>query len=72
MTDLKELNQALNNFIRPLTFPLAIKMLKSEKEIPERTKRPFENMGKKIAICQGIENKKILWTDMILGPTATF
>lgn len=63
MTDLKELNQALNTFIRPLTFPLAIKMLKSEDEIPERTKRPFENLGKKIAICQGIGMaRKYGWT----------
>lgn len=63
MTDLKELNQALNTYIRPLTFPLAIKMLKSEEEIPERTKRPFEHMGKKIAICQGIGMaRKYGWT----------
>ena len=63
MADLKELNQALNNFIRPLTFPVAIKMLKSEEEIPERTRRPFQQMGKKIAICQGIGmSRKYGWT----------
>ena len=54
MADLKELNQALNTYIRPLTFPLAIKMLKSKEEIPERTRRPFEQMKKKVAICQGV------------------
>jgi uncharacterized protein (DUF169 family) len=63
VADLKELNQALNNFIRPLTFPVAIKMLKSEEEIPERTRRPFQQMGKKIAICQGIGmSRKYGWT----------
>ncbi|MCK4801692.1 MAG: DUF169 domain-containing protein [Anaerolineales bacterium] len=63
MADLKELDQALNTYIRPLTFPLAIKMLKSEKEIPDRTRRPFEKTGKKIAICQGIGMaRKYGWT----------
>ena len=63
MTDMKELNQALNTYIRPLTFPLAIKMLKSENEIPDRTRRPLEHMGKKIAICQGIGMaRKFGWT----------
>ena len=54
MVDLKEFNQSLDKFIRPLTFPLAIKMLKSEDEIPEKTRRPFQQMKKKIAICQGV------------------
>ncbi len=63
MADLKALDQALSTYIRPLTFPLAIKMLSSEEEIPERTKRPFEQMGKKIAICQGIGMaRKYGWT----------
>ena len=54
MATVQELEQGLNKFIRPATFPLAIKMLKSEDEIPEKTKRPFKQMGNKIAICQGI------------------
>jgi len=54
MADLKGLEQALNTYIRPLTFPLALKMLRSEEEIPERTRRPLQQMKKKIAICQGI------------------
>ena len=47
MTDLKAVEQALNNYIRPLTFPVAIKMLKSEDEIPEKTRRPFQQMKKR-------------------------
>ena len=59
----KELEQALNQYMRPLTFPVAIKMLKSEDEIPDRTKRPFQQLGKKIAICQGIGMaRKYGWT----------
>ncbi len=44
MADLKEVEQALNMYVRPLTFPLALKMLKSEAEIPDRTRRPFQQM----------------------------
>lgn len=54
MATVQELEQGLNKFIRPTTFPLAIKMLKTEDEIPEKTRRPFQQMEKKIAICQGI------------------
>jgi uncharacterized protein (DUF169 family) len=62
MTDLKEVEQILNTYIRPLTFPVAIKMLKSEDEIPEKTRRPFQQMKKKIAICQGIGmSRKLGW-----------
>ena len=67
MTDLKEIEQALNNYIRPLTFPLAIKMLKSEDEIPEKTRRPFQQMKKKIAICQGIGMARKLGWAVAMG-----
>ncbi len=38
-------------------------MLKTEDEIPDRTRRPLQHMGKKIAICQGIGMaRKYGWT----------
>ena len=67
MANLKEMEQALNTYIRPLTFPLAIKMLKSEKEIPERARRPFQQMKKKIAICQGIGMARKLGWAVAMG-----
>jgi uncharacterized protein (DUF169 family) len=54
MTDLKVVEKALSTYVRPLTFPLAIRMLESEDEMPEKTRRPFQQMKKKMAICQGI------------------
>jgi uncharacterized protein (DUF169 family) len=53
VTNAKEVNQALQTYIRPLSFPLAIKMLRSEEEIPEKAHRPFQQMNIKVAICQG-------------------
>ena len=44
MTDPKDVEQALTVHIRPLTFRLAIKILKSDGEMPENTRRLFEQM----------------------------
>jgi uncharacterized protein (DUF169 family) len=63
MMNLKDVNTALTEYIRPQTFPVAIKMLKSEAEIPDKTRRPFQQMKKRIAICQGIGMaRKLGWT----------
>jgi uncharacterized protein (DUF169 family) len=67
MASAKEVGQALDTYIRPLTFPVAIKMLESEEEIPERTRRPFQQMGIKIAICQGIGMARKLGWAVAMG-----
>jgi uncharacterized protein (DUF169 family) len=67
MMDMKEVGKALDTYIRPLTFPVAIKMLKSEDEIPEKTRRPFQQMGIKIAICQGIGMARKLGWAIAMG-----
>jgi len=67
MADLIEVEQMLNTYIRPLTFMVAIKMLKSEEEIPERTRRPFQQMKKKVAICQGIGMARKLGWAVAMG-----
>ena len=67
MSDLKAVEQALNTYIRPSTYPVAIKMLKSEDEIPEKTRRPFQQMKKKVAICQGIGMARKLGWAVALG-----
>lgn len=55
MSDLlQNLNDTLTRHIRPDTFPLAIKMCKSDDDLPPRVKRPFRDLGYKSAICQGI------------------
>jgi uncharacterized protein (DUF169 family) len=67
MANMKEVEQALNTYVRPLTFPVAIKMVKTEEEIPERTRRPFQQMGIKIAICQGIGMARKLGWAVAMG-----
>lgn len=67
MAEPKEIDQALSTYIRPLTFPLAIKMLASEDEIPDKTRRPFKQMKKRVAICQGIGMARKLGWAVAMG-----
>lgn len=52
--DLDLLDRALAKHVRPATFPLAIRMLEEGESFPPRTKRPKEDLGQQIAICQGL------------------
>jgi len=51
--DLKQMNEMLNTYVRPQTFPLALKLCKSESELPERVRIPVRDMGYQITLCQG-------------------
>jgi uncharacterized protein (DUF169 family) len=68
MTDWTIKAEALNRLIRPLTFPIAIKLAKSVDEFPDRTRRPFKDMGFKTNVCVGMTMaRKYGWT---VGMTA--
>jgi len=68
MTDWTQKAQALNRLIRPLTFPLAVKLAKSIEEFPEKTRRPARDMGFKTNLCAGMTMaRKYGWT---VGMTA--
>ena len=51
--DLKQVTDILNSYIRPQTFPLALKLCKSESELPERVTVPMRDLGYQITLCQG-------------------
>ena len=53
------IGKALEELLRPQTYPLAVKLVKDESEFPERTRRPEE----KIAICQALTiSRRSGWT----------
>ena len=52
--DLTAIRQSLDTYIRPATSPVAIKMLGSVEEIPERAKMPQRDIGATMPLCQGI------------------
>jgi len=68
MTDWTQKAEALNRLIRPLTFPIAVKLARSVDEFPEKTRRPSKDMGFKTNLCVGMTMcRKYGWT---VGMTA--
>jgi len=63
MTDWTQKAEALNRLIRPLTFPIAVKLVKSVDEFPEKTRRPSRDMGFKTNPCVAMTMaRKYGWT----------
>src|SRR5436853_3736628 len=55
MIDVKTADKELQTYIRPQTFPVAIRMLKPGEPIPERAKRPARDFKKLSMNCQVID-----------------
>jgi uncharacterized protein (DUF169 family) len=51
--DLKQINETLNLYIKPQTFPLALRLCQSASELPERVRIPMRDLGYQITLCQG-------------------
>ena len=51
---LRLLDEALARYVRPDTFPLAIRMVKPGEAIPEGAKIPSKTMGEQWIVCQSI------------------
>ncbi len=49
---LRKLDTALSQYVRPGSFPLAVRMVKEGEQLSERTKRPHENLNIQVAVCQ--------------------
>jgi len=51
---LEEIAQALDAYVRPQTFPVAIRMIRSIDEVPEKAKMPKRDLGVRMPVCQAI------------------
>jgi uncharacterized protein (DUF169 family) len=61
--DLKKLNEALNTYIRPNTFPVAIRLCKSDADLPQKAKKPVKDLGYQVTLCQAIGlARRYRWT----------
>jgi len=52
--DPKEVDRILLEYLRPDTYPVAIKLCRSEEEIPPRARRPLQDLGIRVTVCQAI------------------
>ena len=52
--ELQKISEALDTFIRPGTFPVAVKMARSAAEIPDKARMPKRDLGVTMPACQGV------------------
>jgi uncharacterized protein (DUF169 family) len=52
--DWNEVGDKLEGYLRPATFPVAIRFLEPGEEPPQRARRPSAEAGCQIALCQGL------------------
>lgn len=52
LVELREAAEELETVLRLQTYPLAVRMLNDEREIPERAKRPVRDLGYHLSTCQ--------------------
>lgn len=54
MVSLAEIDEAMSTYVKNQTYPLAIKMLNNEDEIPKDAKRPLRDYGASFTLCQAL------------------
>jgi uncharacterized protein (DUF169 family) len=52
--ELQKIGEALESYIRPGTFPVAVRMLRSVGEIPQKARMPKRDLGTVMSLCQGV------------------
>ncbi|WP_078379257.1 DUF169 domain-containing protein [Sutcliffiella halmapala] len=54
ITNMKKLDDAIAQYVRPETYPVALRVMKDDELLPERVKRPKQDLQTSFSICQGI------------------
>lgn len=52
--NVEEVKEAFDRYLHPLTYPVAVKMCESKKELPDKVKSPKEDMDINISLCHAI------------------
>ncbi len=50
--NLTMLDEALTQYVRPESFPLAVRLLRTSEPLPEKVKIPSRDLGIQVATCQ--------------------
>ena len=54
MVSLSEIDKTMSTYIRPQTYPIAVKMLQGGEEVPQDAQNPVEAFGHQITLCQAL------------------
>ena len=61
------IGKEIEKYLRPQTYPIAIKLIKKEDEIPEGCKRPNSNMKIQTFLCQNFSMvRRYGWTMAVM------
>jgi uncharacterized protein (DUF169 family) len=61
--ELTLVNEMINRYVRPTSFPIALKLCQSEDELPNKARMPMRDMGYPITLCQGTAlTRRYGWT----------
>lgn len=64
----KELNQAIQSYVRTETFPVGVNIIKDEAALPVKAKRPQRDLGYQITICQAVSfSRRYGWSIAMNG-----
>lgn len=63
----KMLADALERHCRPATLPVAVKLAKAGETPPPKAKRPVAQLGKRLAVCQGLTIARTFGWTMVFG-----
>lgn len=67
MMDAKTFATEVEFYVRPQTFPLAIRMVSAGEPLPPKTKRPLRDFGVQIATCQAVSMARRYGWTMAVG-----
>lgn len=54
MVNLANIDKAMSSYIKPQTYPLAVKMLSGHEEVPKDAKQPLKDFGAALTLCQAL------------------
>ena len=58
-----ELCEAIDQYCRPLSLPVGVKLAEAGEKIPQKAKFPLEDMGNPLSVCQGMTIARTIgWT----------
>lgn len=64
----EKLLQALERYCRPTTLPVAVKLAREGEIAPSRARRPVAQLGKRLAVCQGLTLARTFGWSLVFGP----
>lgn len=61
--NLSQISGTIDRFVRPQSFPLAVRLCESAEELPERVRIPSRDLGHRVALCQAMSiARRYGWT----------